>query len=70
MASVAVRRQQCCVFFLWHDACKERGAGPGVLAHPPLLPTASAPGRHFLPMRIKWDQLFGFSVPPLELVAW
>ena len=42
---------------------------PGVLAHPPLLPTASAPGRLFPPMRIEWDQLFGFSVPPLELVV-
>ena len=40
-----------------------------MLAHPPLLPTAGAPGTAFPSMRVEWDQLFGFTVPPLELVV-
>src|SRR5207249_10369591 len=58
-----------CLFFHWHNACKSHRVRAGVLAHPPLLPTAGAPGTAFPSMRVEWDQLFGFTVPPLELVV-
>ena len=58
-----------CLFFHWHSCCKCSGVRAGVLAHPPLLPTAGAPGTAFPSMRVEWDQLFGFTVPPLELVV-
>jgi len=35
----------------------------------PLLPTALAPGSAFLLMTVHWSELFGLSVPPLELIV-
>ena len=56
------------VFFCWHGPCKGSRVRPGVLAHPPLLPTAGASDGLFR-MNIEWMKLFGLSIPLGELVV-
>src|SRR5258708_13558324 len=67
-ATVASRRRRIVVFC--GGTLAASAPAPSGRARAPSPPPHRGRARHgFPPMSVEWDQLFGFSVPPLELVV-
>src|SRR5258708_12545190 len=67
-ATVASRRRRIVFFSVGTLAAS--APAPSGRARAPSPPPHRGRARHgFPPMSVEWDQLFGFSVPPLELVV-